>query len=77
MKEEEMNRLKDEELSQVTGGDMEITFNTIMQLIEANNDYMAREYFNLIQYSLAPLEAYTIRMTFWNKFGYPIDMYGG
>ena len=76
MKEEEMNRLKDEELSQVTGGDMEITFDTIMQLIEANNDYMAREYFNLIQYSLAPLEAYTIRMTFWNKFGYPIDKIG-
>ena len=76
MKEEEMNRLKDEELSQVTGGDMEITFDTIMQLIAANNDYMAREYFNLIQYSLAPLEAYTIRMTFWNKFGYPIDKIG-
>ena len=78
---EETNRLKENELAQVSGGDIdgdiEITFETIMQYIEAGNERMAADLFNLVQYSLATSDAYTIRMTFLNKFGYPIEMYGG
>ena len=74
---EETNRLKEAELAQVSGGDIEITFEYIMQYIEAGNERMAADLFNLAHYSLTTLEAYTIRMTFWNKFGYPIEMYGG
>ena len=78
---EEMNLLKENELAQVSGGDIdgdiEITFELIMQYIEAGNERMAADLFKLAQYSLTTLEAYTIRMTFLNKFGYPIEMYGG
>ena len=74
---EETNRLRENELAQVSGGDIEITFEYIMQYIEAGNERMAADLFKLVQYSLAPLEAYTIRMSFFNKFGYPIEMYGG
>ena len=74
---EETNVLKEEQLEQVSGGDIEITFEYIMQYIEAGNERMAADLFKLVQYSLAPLEAYTIRMSFFNKFGYPIEMYGG
>ena len=74
---EETNRLKENELAQVSGGDIEITFEYIMQYIEAGNERMAADLFKLAQYSLTPLEAYTLRMTFLNKFGYPIEMYGG
>ena len=63
----------DEELAKISGGDIDINFDFIMQYIESGNDYLAREYFKLAQYRLAPLEAHTIRMTFWAKFGYPID----
>ena len=80
---ETMNRklaeLNEEELKQVTGGsnDIEITFEYIMQYINAGNDRMAAEYFRLAQYSLAPFDAYQIRMAFWARFGYAIDMYEG
>ena len=74
---EEMNLLKENELAQVSGGDIEITFEYIMQYIEAGNERMAADLFNLAYYSLSTLEAYTIRMTFLTKFGYPIEMYGG
>ena len=78
---EETNRLKEAELAQVSGGDIdgdiEITFELIMQYIEAGNERMAADLFNLVQYSLATSDAYTIRMSFFNKFGYPIEMYGG
>ena len=69
--------LTDEELTQVSGGDIEITFDLIIQYINAGNERMAADYFNLVQYSLASLDAYLIRMAFWNKFGYPIEMYVG
>ena len=78
---EEMNLLNENELAQVSGGDIdgdiEITFELIMQYIEAGNERMAADLFKLAQYSLTTLEAYTIRMTFLTKFGYPIEMYGG
>ncbi|MDO4982484.1 MAG: hypothetical protein Q4E35_02885 [Eubacteriales bacterium] len=78
---EETKVLKEEQLEQVSGGDVdgdiEITFESIMQYIEAGNERMAANLFELVHYSLAPLDAYTIKMTFWAKFGYPIEMYGG
>ena len=73
--------LSEKETAQVTGGDVngdiEITFEYIMQFIEEGNERMAAQYFNLAQYYLEPKDAYTIRMTFWAKFGYPIEMYEG
>ena len=72
-----LRELTEEELAQVTGGGTDFTYDDIMQYINNGDDFWARELFNLIQYSLTPLEAYTIRMTFWAKFGYPIDKIGG
>ena len=69
--------LSEEELTQVTGGDIEITFELIMQFINEGKERNAAEYFRLVQYSLEPKDAYDIRMAFWAKFGYPIDMYAG
>ena len=79
MKIEETNLIRDEELAQVSGGDgdIEITFEYIMQFIEEGNERMAAHHFNLAQYYLKPKDAYDIRMAFWAKFGYPIDMYDG
>ena len=72
-----LTELSGEELSHVAGGAADITFAQIMAYIDEGNDYYARDYFELAQYTLAPLEAYLIRMAFWNKFGYPIDKFGG
>ena len=72
-----LEELTEEDLAQVSGGDQEITFDLIIQYIEAGNERMAADYFNLAKYRLAPLEAYLIRMTFLSKFGYPIDMFVG
>ena len=73
---EKLAELTSEELEHVSGGDMEVNFDLIMQYINSGNDYMAREYFELAQYRLAAFEAYSIRMAFWAKFGYPIDKFG-
>ena len=67
--------LTEEELEQVSGGDIEITFDLIMQYINAGNERMAAGYFKLAQYRLEPSELYLIRMTFLSKFGYPIEMF--
>ena len=67
--------LNGEELEQVSGGDIEITFDLIIEYINAGNERMAAGYFNLAQYRLAPSEVYLIRMAFLSKFGYPIDMF--
>ena len=67
--------LNAEELEQVSGGDIEITFDLIIEYINAGNERMAAGYFNLAQYRLAPSEVYLIRMAFLSKFGYPIDMF--
>ena len=69
--------LSEEELAQVTGGDIEITPELIKQYINEGKDRNAAEYFSLVQYSLAPQDAYDIRVAFLEKFGYPIDMYAG
>lgn len=70
--------ITEEEAMRVSGGEEEEEnwCEVIMQYIEAGNDFMAREYFNMFVYSLAPLDAYTLRMTFLTKFGYPIDKFG-
>ena len=75
--EKRLRELPDGALEQVAGGHADITFDDIMQLINEGKDFLAREYFHLVQYILAPLEAYTIRMAFLTKFGYPIDYIGG
>ena len=67
--------LTEDELKQVSGGDIEITCDLIMQYIDAGNERMAAGYFNLAQYRLASSELALIRMTFLSKFGYPIDMF--
>ena len=67
--------LNETEQAQVAGGDIEITFDLIMEYIKAGNERCAAGYFNLAQYYLAPIEQYRIRMAFWDKFGYPIEMY--
>ena len=88
-KKEELNALKEEvetvnqknrvlndaEQAQVSGGDIEITFDLIIEYINAGDERNAAGYFNLAKYSLAPLEQYRIRMAFLDKFGYPIDMF--
>ena len=73
---EKIHELTDDELAFVSGGAADITYDQIMEYINNGNDYNAREYFNMAQYTLAPKEAYLIRMAFWNKFGYPIDKFG-
>ena len=70
-----LSELTEDELKQVSGGDIEITCDLIMQYIDAGNERMAAGYFNLAQYRLAPSELALIRMTFLSKFGYPIDMF--
>ena len=67
--------LNEEELEQVSGGDIEITYDLILEYINAGNERMAAGYFNLAQYRLAASEAYLIRMAFLSKFGYPIEMF--
>ena len=67
--------LTEDELKQVSGGDIEITCDLILQYIDAGNERMAAGYFKLSQYRLAPSELALIRMTFLSKFGYPIDMF--
>ena len=67
--------LTEDELKQVSGGDIEITCDLIMQYIDAGNERMAAGYFNLAQYRLASSELALIRMAFLSKFGYPIDMF--
>ena len=67
--------LNEAEQVQVSGGDTEITFDSIMQYIDAGNERWAATTFKLAQYYLAPKECYNIRMAFWAKFGYAIDMY--
>ena len=88
-KKEELNALKEEvetvnqknrvlseaEQAQVSGGDMEITVDLIIEYINAGDERNAAGYFNLAKYRLAPLEQYRIRMAFLDKFGYPIDMF--
>lgn len=88
-KKEELNALKEEvetvsqknrvlndaEQAQVSGGDIEITFELIIEYINAGDERNAAGYFNLAKYRLAPLEQYRIRMAFLDKFGYPIDMF--
>ena len=69
--------LNEEELKQVSGGDMEITVDMIMQYIDAGNDRMAAGYFSLIQYTFPAADLCGIRMAFLSKFGYPIEMYVG
>ncbi len=72
---EDDNQMNEEELKQVSGGDIEITFDLIMQYINDGNERMAAGYFKLVQYRLASSEACLIRMAFLSKFGYPIDMF--
>ena len=67
--------LSEEDLNQVTGGDIEITFDLIMQYIDAGNERMAAGYFKLAQFHLESVDQWRIRMAFWSKFGYPIDMF--
>ena len=88
-KKEELNALKEEvetvnqknrvlseaEQEQVSGGDMEITVDLIIEYINAGDERNAAGYFNLAKYRLAPMEQYRIRMAFLDKFGYPIDMF--
>ena len=88
-KKEELNALKEEvetvnqknrvlseaEQEQVSGGDMEITVDLIIEYINAGDERNAAGYFNLAKYCLAPIEQYRIRMAFLDKFGYPIDMF--
>ncbi len=70
-----LTRLTDEELEQVAGADRDITYSDVMQLIDEGKDRLAAQYFKLIMYTITALEAHTIRMAFWSKFGYAIDMY--
>ena len=67
--------LQEEKLENAAGGVTDYTFDDIMQAINDGRDYWAYQLFNLLRYSLEPRDAYTIRMTFLQKFGYPIDMY--
>ena len=70
-----LRELNEDELKQVSGGDIEITCELILQYIDSGNDRMAAGYFKLAQYRLAPSELALIRMEFLRKFGYPIDMF--
>ena len=70
-----LRELNEDELKQVSGGDIEITCELILQYIDSGNDRMAAGYFKLAQYRLASSELALIRMAFLSKFGYPIDMF--
>lgn len=70
-----LSALNEDELKQVSGGDIEITCGLILEYIDAGNERMAAGYFKLAQYRLASSELALIRMAFLSKFGYPIDMF--
>ena len=70
-----LSELNEDELKQVSCGDIEITCALILEYIDAGNERMAAGYFKLAQYRLASSELALIRMAFLSKFGYPIDMF--
>ena len=70
-----LSELNEDELKQVSGGDIEITCGLILEYIDAGNERMAAGYFKLAQFHLESVDQWRIRMAFWSKFGYPIDMF--
>lgn len=66
---DELNRLKEETITQ----NKKLAELSTAELAEVSG---GGEDVTLVQYTLPPKELYTIRMTFWMKFGYPIDKIG-